>query len=614
MSNEIAESPIELTEAELQDAWQQQRGPIVLPNGRICIGRVAAPPRFEATSRQYAFWVPELVLVEETQIVECESNIAGQTIVYFGVIQEVRRLSRTKDIGQDVDEADGDLSFEPPFRQGGVTYAIVSILRTEPAVLTPPRERSLVLMGTAASAAMTFGADGIDNALSIGLIKNGDSQIAGPGLIDLDFLLGVNGGHLNVNGSAGRGTKSSLLLTLNWMLLDKARREASERPSAPNRLRIVPIILNVKGFDLFYIDRWNRRYAPAKNLPDWRALGVDDPKPFSKVQFYVAAQTAEAGLPIATGRIVGVLPFSWSLGDIITDGLLDYLFAETDAQDVNFGALVLDLETWLTEERIDSNGNITRALRSPMTFRELVNWLDNQIRLKEDSRELRNHHLGTWRKLYRRLRKLVVESRGLLRQNDQQGRPLRVVRADTSDPIVVDLSALAGEPDLQRFVVATILKQLIEARTGTQAVRGLRYIVTLDEINRLAPRGASDSITRLIDTVAAEMRSQGIILLGAQQQASKVSEKVIENSAYRVLGQTGALELSTTTWRALSESARTKAVSLRPDEKLIVSERFREPMLIRVPFPVWAMNPNELDSDQRAPDTVSDDMSDLIEE
>ena len=46
--------------------------------------------------------------------------------------------------------------------------------------------------------------------------------------------------------------------------------------------------------------------------------------------------------------------------------------------------------------------------------------------------------------------------------------------------------------------------------------------------------------------VAAEMRSQGIILLGAQQQASKVSERVIENAAIRVLGKTGSLELGAT--------------------------------------------------------------------
>jgi hypothetical protein len=32
---------------------------------------------------------------------------------------------------------------------------------------------------------------------------------------------------------------------------------------------------------------------------------------------------------------------------------------------------------------------------------------------------------------------------------------------------------------------------------------------------------------------------------------------------------------------------------LPPEEKLVIQDNFREPMHIRVPFPVWAMNPKE---------------------
>jgi len=384
----------------------------------------------------------------------------------------------------------------------------------------------------------------------------------------------------------------------------------------------VPIILNVKNFDLFYIDQWNRRYDPARHLAAWQALGINEPAPFVDAEFY-AAQEAGTDLPIATGRAEGVRPYSWSLGDIIAQGLLQYLFAESDANDANFGALVLDIESYLMAEQTAGDSTVTLRLnpsRSITTFQELLTWLNDQIQSDEQRRELRNHHLGTWRKLYRRLMKMVVESRGVLRRNDQQGNPLNLVRATTSDPLVIDLAALASEPELQRFVVATILRQLVEARTGARAVAGLVYLVTLDELNRFAPRGANDPITRLIETVAAEMRSQGIVLLGAQQQASKVSEKVIENAAYRVLGQTGSLEISSTTWRALSESARAKALGLRPDEKLIINEQlFREPMHVRVPFPVWAMNRNEViqtppNGATSLPGTQQDDLEGLIQE
>jgi DNA helicase HerA-like ATPase len=89
------------------------------------------------------------------------------------------------------------------------------------------------------------------------------------------------------------------------------------------------------------------------------------------------------------------------------------------------------------------------------------------------------------------------------------------------------------------------------------------------------------------------MRSQGIILLGAQQQASQVSVKVIENAGIRVLGRTGSLELAHPVWRMLSQSARTKAAGLPVDEKLILQDSFRAPMHVRVPFPPWAMRREE---------------------
>jgi uncharacterized protein len=243
----------------------------------------------------------------------------------------------------------------------------------------------------------------------------------------------------------------------------------------------------------------------------------------------------------------------------------------------------------------------------------LLLWVNEQIRNVEADRVLPNHHPSTWKKLHRRLRKLVYESRGVLRREDQQGNPLNVVRKDTSDPIVVDLNSLAGLPELQRFVVATIFRQLVDARTGTKAISGLVYVVTLDELNRFAPHGAHDAITQLIETVAAEMRSQGIILLGAQQQASKVSEKVIENAAIRVLGRTGTLELSSPVWQFLSSSAKRKAANLSLAEKLVIQDNFREPMQVRVPFPAWAMNKREARMSTSS-DDASDDLASIIDE
>lgn len=583
------------------------------PNGRICLGVVGSPQGQEATSRQFFFWVPRDVLVEETQLVVCDSTIAGRTYTFYGVVDEVCRRSRKRNMDDEIDQADGDTDYVPPFESDGYTYAKVSMLCVSPAALTPPCERSKVYLASEEDAAVAYGAYEMPEVLPIGLIKNGGEQLAGPGKIDLNYLLGINGGHMNVNGSAGRGTKSSFLLHANWTLLNYVRMLEQRYPSRLDRWQIVPIILNVKGYDLFYIDYWNRYYQPDRDLEDWRQLGIEVLAPFQNVSFF-APQQPENSLPVPTKRTRGVQAYSWSLKNIIDQGLFSYLFAEVDASDANFSALAMDIEAYLTREEKMGDSSIRRTLRpneEVSTFLKLLAWIDNESNTAESERILHNHHTGTWKKLYRRLLRLVYEGAGVLRREEQKGQPLNVALTQTSDPIVVDLFALAKTAELQRFVVATIFRQLVEARTSTNATDKLVYVVTLDELNRFAPKGARDPITQLIEMVAAEMRSQGIILFGAQQQASKVSEKVIENSAIRVLGRTGSLELSTPVWKFLSQTARDRAMNLQTSEKLVIQDNFREPMLVRVPFPVWAMNPGEA---VLPIGKNEDDLADLIDE
>ena len=167
-------------------------------------------------------------------------------------------------------------------------------------------------------------------------------------------------------------------------------------------------------------------------------------------------------------------------------------------------------------------------------------------------------------------------------------------------PVVIDLFGIHRTPSLQRFVVAAVFKQITDHQTAKQ-VPNLKYLITLDELNRFAPRGNTDPITQQIEQVAAEGRSQGIILLGAQQQASLVSTRVIENAAVRAVGRSGALELGQEVWKFLSPSARSAAAQLQPDEKLLYQPSFREPMLAKVPFPPFALSESDADRPEGPP-------------
>ena len=481
--------------------------------------------------------------------------------------------------------------------------------------------------------------------MAVGQIKNGGSSTVGTGQIDLDYLLGANGGHMNINGVAGRGTKSSFLLFTLYMLLQESERQHLLEPSRVDRLQVVPIILNVKAFDLFTIDQPNSGFDPIEHLSAWNALGIANPRPFTNVRFY-APQMPRAQTAISTPARSPVQPYSWSLSDIVERGLLLYLFSEENSEDANFSALVMDIESWMTEETLNADGTTQRTHRSadlsggngtfapafssasgtaeandddteagedapagngnassvpptafnhhriPQTFNELLAWLQWMSRNKLPD-EWKSHYSGTIRKLSRRLGKLLAESRGVLRLSEHRGFPLVVTHNDTTSPIVVDLNGLTGSPSLQRFVVATILRQIVDERTGQNAVNGLVYLVALDELNRFAPRGGKDPITLLIEQVAAEMRSQGIILMGAQQQASKISERVFENASIKVVGRSGSLEMGQTIWKFMSDGSRRRATNLTSSEKLVIQDTFREPMLVSVPFPPWAMRPAE---------------------
>ena len=186
-----------------------------------------------------------------------------------------------------------------------------------------------------------------ENKLQVGVLRNGGTGFAGPAVIDLAYLLGENGGHLNVNGIAGLGAKSSFLLHVNYLLMEWARR--MRRPGDPIRTQIVPIIFNVKNFDLFFMDRWNRNFNRDQHIGDWEAIGVSAPERFKNVAFYAPQQSVGVN-PIRTGRD-GVTAYSWGLADIIRQGLFRFLFADDDIGNANFGGLIAAVEWRLTDDK-----------------------------------------------------------------------------------------------------------------------------------------------------------------------------------------------------------------------------------------------------------------------
>jgi uncharacterized protein len=576
----------DLPQADQNNDGQTSPNPLPQPESSASvhrdelIGRVASPPQLESTSEQFYFWVQRDRLVEKTQLVRAESEVNGQTIKFYGVIEEVHRRSRKRDIGEEFDVLDGEVGSEPEFKPEGVTYASVNVLRTTDNILTPPIEVSKVYLGNENDAAAAYGFDDMKRPMAMGQLRNGGSSTVGLAKIDLAYLLGDNGGHLNVTGIAGAGTKSSFLLDTVKLLLHEAK-------PCPGKaaLAIVPIILNVKGEDLMWINKPNQEFQRnrEKHKIDWENLEVE-PTPFEGAEFYTPTEPSKPGTPTIDG--CKATAYSWSLSDVLNGELFLYLFGD-DSITPAMMALVYDVIAFFTE-----NDGKTLRKEVPQNWHELLQWIRDQSALKEEDRSLRMHQTGTWRAIYRRLWEILAEGESIFPRNLNTGQPLQVTRSKTSPPQVIDIHALSSS--LQRFVVAAIVKQVVAARSGRGAVANLRYLLVLDELNRFAPRNSTDPITKLLEKVASEMRSQGVLLFGAQQLASQVSIKVIENAAIRVLGRTGSAELQDKVWQSWDKSVRQQAGTLKADEKLIMQPTFRQPMLTKMPFPAWAMRREDI--------------------
>lgn len=561
--------------------------------GAAPLGRIAAPRANEATTEEFYFWVPEDRVVEKTQLVRVESRSGGGRVEFFGLVTEVFRRSRRDSMLEESDRFDGRPDESVPLESRGVTYAQCRVLAARPNLFTPPREESHVFAAAEPEARFAYGVDEMGWPLVVGMVRNGGDSVAGPAFIDLDYLLGSQGGHMNVTGIAGVGTKSSFLTIVLAQLLQAIEAHAVAHPEDPEKPQIRPIILNVKGFDLFWLDQWSSAFTP-DDLAAWRQMGWEAPRPFTPLFF--APQRPGGDLAVPSGRD-DVRPYSWSLEDVLRDELFLYLFSDADREDDNFALLVADLERVLVQERRAADGAITRSVRTDAparTFSDLFQWFEQGLQPNSQTFQvlMPGHHPGTLRRFYRRLRRIVYESSGIFRLEAGASHPLNIRQLEPGQPLVVDIQSL---PDrhLQRFVVAALLKQAVDEQTGPRALAGMHYLFVLDELNRFAPRGHTDPITQLIETVAAELRSRGVILLGAQQQASLVSARVVENAAIRVLGRTGGHELEQDLFSFLPDSLRSYVAQLGSGDKVVHQPSFRQPMQIRVPRPPWAMRRQE---------------------
>jgi hypothetical protein len=156
---------------------------------------------------------------------------------------------------------------------------------------------------------------------------------------------------------------------------------------------------------------------------------------------------------------------------------------------------------------------------------------------------------------------------------------------------VVDIHALHDRA--KRFVVGAVLKRMFEDKESLGTSRPLVFVV-LDELNKYAPREGTGPIKEVLLDISERGRSLGIVLLGAQQTASEVEGRIVQNAALRVVGRLDPAEAERAEYGFLTAAARGRASILKPGTMIVLQPEIPTPLLVRFPFPAWATRKSEV--------------------
>ncbi len=388
--------------------------------------------------------------------------------------------------------------------------------RVEPEIFVPPRPGQEVRRATGLRRDQALFFDGMERKVPIGLSRDGEPVYA-----NLDFLDGSRGAHVNISGISGVATKTSYAT----FLLHSLFTSGALGGEAANTHAIV---FNVKGEDLLFLDQANARLKD-EDRQAYAKMGLPA-EPFGSVQILAPVRKGSAErLPATGSRGEGVQAFFWTIREVVEERLLRFLFAEADDTASQLSFVVDRIEAKLAAAAAAKGGAkdawIEIEGRKVETFDDLVETLDRARGRRgrawpSGGRGRRGAGHG------RGFRETPSRGRAPRRDTSSAGRDVGQRDAHLLDwkakqLSVVDIHALHDRA--KRFVVGAVLKRMFEEKESLGTARPLVFVV-LDELNKYAPREGSGPIKEVLLDISERGRSLGIVLIGAQQTASRGRE------------------------------------------------------------------------------------------
>lgn len=506
----------------------------------------------------------------------------GDVVTIYGIVGQVRARHEGARFDSDVFLiADGVLPASI------AEAAQIQVTRVDPETFVPPLPGTEVRKAVGDERDEALDMAEVERRLPAGLTRDGQ-----PVKLDLDFIDGTKGAHVNISGISGVATKTTYATFLLYSLFNSDVLGAA----ATNTKGLV---FNVKGEDLLFLDYKNTRLEESE--PErYRALGLEA-GPFKSLRVLAPPRKGDPnGTPATGARTSGVRPLYWTLAQFCKQGLLPFLFADAEDERQQYTIVVQAVASQLRRYAIQSDtsdGAVRIDGRTARTFSDLVRIVCDKL-LPEDPDEQpdplwtgRSIYSGTINAFVRRLSSSESHVGHLIRADIDDART-HAIDLDSQQVTVVDLHMLHDRA--KRFVVGVVLRQAFEAKEAAGTAEPLQFVV-LDELNKYAPRDSSSPIKEILLDVAERGRSLGMILIGAQQTASEVERRVVANCAVRVVGRLDAAEAGRDQYGFLPAVQRQRATLLKPGSMFVSQPRLPVPVLLEFPFPAWATRVAEAD-------------------
>jgi len=312
------------------------------------------------------FWVA----IAEGQFLQLDDVVAlerklpdGEIVRIFGLVTQVQARHEGARFDSDV------FLIENGVLPAQVSQAAkVVATRFEPEVFVPPLPGQEVrrAVGRDREQALFFDEMDEEKRLVAGLSRDEE-----PVYLNLEFLDGTRGAHVNISGISGVATKTTYASFLLYSLFHS-------KVLGADALNTKALVYNIKGEDLLFLDHRNHRLED-RDRRKYERLGLP-PDAFGSVELWAPPRRGDRNAaPDVATRPTGVRSYFWSLAEFCREGLLPFLFTDAEDDQKQYTLVVANVAARLKDAEPLGEGGVRVEGREVRTFLELARLIAEHV-------------------------------------------------------------------------------------------------------------------------------------------------------------------------------------------------------------------------------------------